>query len=155
MDSIVDISDALNYQHLQSFTDFCYYFYSKNNLQFFIHFASWSFLWQNRMISGNGKWPEEDWVIAKKEKENPKTWYFMNQKISSRISKWNLFRVVLSSYAAFNIFHPSCSAILQLLASITQWSTNKTSSPFLCFTYVWMILRVSLYTLFRIICFNT
>ena len=99
------------------------------------------FCGKNRMINGNGKWPEEDWVIVKKEKENAKTWCFMNQKISSRISKWNLFRVVLSSYAAFNIFHPSCSAILQLLASITQWSTNKTSSPFLCFTYVWMILK--------------
>ena len=100
----------------------------------FIRVAFRSSLWQHKMINGNGKWPEEDWVITKKEKKKSKTWDFMNQKISSRISKWNLFRVVLSSYAAFNIFHPSCSAILQLLASITQWLTKKTSSPFLCFT---------------------
>ena len=39
-------------------------------------------------------------------------------------------------YAAFNIFNLSSSSILQLLASISKWSTDKTSSLHHSFTNV-------------------
>ena len=89
---------------------------------FFWHCLVWlgrsdHFCGEHKMINGNGKWPEKNWIIRKGVEKNKK-WYLWVQRYS-RISKWILFLVVLSSMqhstSSIHLVHPSSNYLLPSL----------------------------------------